>query len=88
MRYRIVVRGDVQGVGYRASCRRVAEQLGVAGTVRNLPDGSVEVIAEGDAAAVDRLVEWCREGPAYGRVTATVVDPEEPAGLTDFRVTY
>ncbi len=55
--------GIVQGVFYRYSTKRKADELGLAGTVRNLPDGSVEVVCEGDEKQIERLIEWCRQGP-------------------------
>ncbi len=76
-RVRVVVYGLVQGVFFRQSTRRQAEALGVAGWVRNLPDGSVEAVFEGDAAAVGRLVEWCRRGPPGAEVEDVSV-VEEP----------
>lgn len=86
MRYRLVVSGRVQGVGYRWSCLRAAEQLGVYGWVRNRPDGSVEVVAEGAVGAVEALVEWCRQGPSHA-VVSTVGSMEEAAeGLRVFRI--
>ena len=67
-RVHVVVRGYVQGVGFRANCARRAEALGVTGWVRNQWDGSVEALFEGDAVAVDRLVDWCRAGPSRSDV--------------------
>lgn len=67
-RARIIVTGRVQGVFFREETRRAATGLGVAGWVRNRRDGSVEAIAEGDPAAVDRLLDWCRSGPPLARV--------------------
>jgi acylphosphatase len=84
-RKRIVARGRVQGVWFRESCRREAERLGVAGWARNLDDGTVEVVAEGDPGAVAQLVEWCRAGPPRALVVGLDVRPEPPDGLTGFR---
>jgi acylphosphatase len=67
---RAVVRGRVQGVGFRASAAHEARRLGVGGWVRNLPDGSVELEARGTPAAVDALVTWLGQGPRGARVTA------------------
>ena len=68
-RAHLVVHGHVQGVFYRASTARQAAVCGVKGWVRNLPDGNVEVMAEGETAAVDALVAWCRVGPPNAYVT-------------------
>jgi acylphosphatase len=72
---RAVVRGRVQGVGFRASAAHEARRLGVDGWVRNLPDGSVELEARGTPAAVDALVSWLGQGPRGARVTG--VDAHE-----------
>ncbi len=64
----IRVFGRVQGVGFRAWTRRQAEALNLSGWVRNRMDGSVEIMAEGDKAAVDLLLSICRKGPSYARV--------------------
>jgi acylphosphatase len=86
IRRRLVVRGRVQGVWYRESCREVAERLGVTGHVRNLGDGTVEVVAEGSPAAVDRLVDWCRHGPRRAVVVGVEDTTGRPEGLRRFRV--
>jgi acylphosphatase len=65
---RLVVRGRVQGVGFRWATVEQGRRLGLAGWARNLPDGAVEVVAAGDAAAVEQLVAWCRQGPPSARV--------------------
>lgn len=66
--YRYVVSGRVQGVGYRYFALKCAEQLGVAGFVRNTPDGSVEVIAEGSDELLAQLEGRLKEGPSFARV--------------------
>jgi acylphosphatase len=85
VRHRIAVRGRVQGVWYRDSCRREAERLGVAGWARNCDDGSVEVVAEGEPDAVAELERWCRIGPPRALVTDVVVRVEPVEGMTGFR---
>jgi acylphosphatase len=70
---RAVVRGRVQGVGFRASAVHEARRLGLDGWVRNLPDGSVELEASGTPAAVDALVAWLGQGPRGARVTGVDV---------------
>jgi len=83
---RVLVSGDVQGVGFRWSCRNEAAARGVAGFVRNLADGTVEAAFEGPADAVERLVTWCRRGPAWGRVVSVEVVEEPPGGEQGFRI--
>ena len=68
IRRTVIVHGLVQGVAFRHHTCRQALELGVTGWVRNLPDGSVEGLFEGDEAAVNALVEWCRNGPPAARV--------------------
>ena len=86
IRRRVVVRGRVQGVGFRYSTWRQAERRGVAGWARNRPDGTVEAVFEGEPDAVERLIELCREGPRGAVVERVEVADEEPEGLTGFRV--
>lgn len=86
VRRRVVVRGEVQGVGFRWACAREAQALGVHGWVRNLPDGALEAVAEGEPDAVERLVAWARRGPSHAHVTAAEVTSEEPEGLPGFRI--
>ena len=69
--------GRVQGVAYRASTVEQARVHGVTGWVRNLPDGSVELEAQGDAAQVDALLAWCAHGPPAARVTGVNVEDRD-----------
>jgi acylphosphatase len=86
IRRKLVVSGRVQGVFYRDTCRSVAESEGVAGTARNLPDGRVEVVLEGDAVDVEKVIAWCRKGTRGSRVTAVDITEESPEGDSGFRV--
>jgi acylphosphatase len=86
IRRRVVVRGTVQGVFFRASCQREAAARSVAGWVSNRPDGAVEAVFEGADAAVEALVEWCRQGPPHAHVSGVEVSDEEPEGLSRFGV--
>ena len=70
MELHVLVRGRVQGVGFRWYVREVARDLGLAGWVRNRPDGAVEVAAEGDVQMIDRLRDMLRAGPSGASVTA------------------
>jgi acylphosphatase len=73
-------------VWFRESCRDQALAVGVAGSVRNLADGRVEVVLEGPPAAVDEVLAWCRRGPRRARVDRVDVVDEEPVGERGFRV--
>jgi len=86
VRRRLVAAGRVQGVWFRDSTRREAARLGVAGSARNLPDGTVEVIAEGESGAVDRLESFVRAGPGHAEVDHVEVTDEPPEGLRGFTV--
>jgi acylphosphatase len=86
MRKHVLVTGQVQGVFYRDNCRRVAGQQGVAGWVRNLPDGRVEAVFEGEPENVDRMVAWARRGPARAAVTSLDVSEEPVEGLRGFQI--
>jgi acylphosphatase len=77
---RLTVTGMVQGVGFRMYAQREARRLGLTGFVRNRPDGAVEIVAEGEPAAVDRLIAWANHGPPVARVERVEVEPGEPAG--------
>lgn len=78
------IEGRVQGVGYRWWVQGVARRLGVAGWVRNRRDGSVEVLAMGEAAAIDGLAQACRQGPSAARVTSVVRSDAEDDGSMGF----
>ena len=85
MRARVIVRGRVQGVGFRYDAAARARSLGVGGWVRNRSDGTVEAVFEGSSDRVESLLDWCRRGPAGARVDAVEAEREPPAGETDFR---
>ncbi len=73
-RARVVVSGRVQGVFFRDSTRRQAESRGVTGWVRNLSDGRVEALFEGEASDVQWMLDWCRQGPPRARVDRVEVE--------------
>lgn len=72
--YQITVTGDVQGVGFRYHTRRIADRFGLSGWVKNMPDGSVYIEAEGQWEVLERFVDWLHEGPARARVHHVEVD--------------
>jgi acylphosphatase len=86
VRRRVVVKGDVQGVFFRDTCRREAVETGVAGWVQNRSDGSVEAVFEGDPAAVESMCAWVRKGPRFARVDDITVTEEPAQGETGFQV--
>jgi acylphosphatase len=86
VRRRALVSGLVQGVWFRESAREQAGAAGVDGWVRNLADVRVELVLEGPAPAVDRVLAWCREGPRRARVEGLEVVAEPPVGERGFRV--
>ena len=88
IRRRVRVTGRVQGVGFRETCRREAQRLGVAGSVWNRGDGSVEAVFEGTAAAVDHMVAWCRHGPRSAHVRDVVVTHERPTDEVGFTISF
>ncbi len=82
-----MVSGRVQGVGYRQACRQVARSLGLVGWVRNLSDGRVEIVAQGESESLDALVTWAWAGPTAAAVTGVeteVIPPDRT--LTDFLI--
>jgi acylphosphatase len=86
MRKRVVAHGRVQGVFFRDSTRQHARAAGTAGWVANRPDGTVEAVLEGDADAVEAVIDWMRDGPRSADVDRLEVTDEEPEGLRGFDV--
>lgn len=84
----IVVFGRVQGVFFRASTKRKAQQLGLSGTVRNQTDGSVHIIAYGDKEKVDELINWCSKGPPMARIDSLDVSEDHNQIPSGFEITY
>ena len=84
VRKKAVVSGRVQGVWFRGTTEQRAREFGVSGWAKNCADGSVEVVAEGEPEAVDRLIAFLREGPRRAEVASVDVADEEPEGLSGF----
>jgi acylphosphatase len=87
-RAHVYIKGRVQGVWFRASTKEVARKLGLKGWVRNLSDGRVEAVFEGEEDKVMQAVEWCHEGPPGAAVADVEVLYEEPQGEEDFHIRY
>jgi acylphosphatase len=86
VRRRVLIHGRVQAVGFRASCLARAADAQVAGWVRNTEHGDVEAAFEGSPLAVEALVAWCRQGPAWARVDGIEITEEDPRHDTTFRI--
>jgi acylphosphatase len=86
IRRRVVVHGRVQGVFFRDSARREAASRGVTGWIANRRDGAVEAVFEGDADAVQALVDWSRRGPRGADVDSVDESREDPEGLSGFEI--
>jgi acylphosphatase len=80
----VTVSGRVQGVFFRESCKRLADEYRVSGSAKNLADGRVEVILEGGPAGVQHVLDWCRSGPPSARVDEVEIVEEEPRGENGF----
>ncbi|MEX1298111.1 MAG: DNA polymerase IV [Desulfotignum sp.] len=86
---KVIISGKVQGVYYRLETQKAARQAGVAGYVKNLANGSVEAVFQGNQEAVDQMVAWCHQGPPAARVDQVVVDtPPSDTAFTGFEVRY
>jgi acylphosphatase len=89
IRRRVIVKGRVQGVAFRAYTRSAAREIGVLGWVRNLPDGSVETVLEGDPERVGLMLAWLKKGSPYSRVDDVVIIEEKPSGsFVDFDIAF
>jgi acylphosphatase len=82
----ITVKGKVQGVFYRASTKAVADQLGVKGVIKNLPDEDVYIEAEADEATMQLFLDWCNEGPERAQVTSVETNEGEVKNYRNFEV--
>jgi acylphosphatase len=83
---KITVKGKVQGVSYRMATKAVADQLGVKGIVKNVPDGAVFIEAEADAIIMEMFLEWCNEGPEHASVIAVETNEGELKNYRNFEV--
>jgi len=88
-RVHVYISGRVQGVFFRAYTKKEADRLGLKGWVRNLPDGRVEAVFEGDEEAVEAMIRWCHVGSPHAKVTGVEVQEEPYSGeFTEFRIRY
>lgn len=88
-RYHVGISGRVQGVFFRANTWKKARSFGLTGWVRNLPDGCVEAVFEGESTAAEAMRDWCRTGTPPARVDRIDAKEESPTGeFTDFKIVY
>lgn len=86
-RWKLIISGRVQGVSYRISTKARANELGILGYAKNLPDGRVEIIAEGSEDQLNKLESWCHQGPPAATVSSVVVEKKEATGeFTSFGI--
>jgi acylphosphatase len=83
---RLLIKGKVQGVFYRASAKSMAEKTGVGGWVKNTKEGDVEIHATGTEAQLQAFTEWCRRGPSNACVTDVVITAEDEAPFEAFHI--
>ncbi len=89
VRAHVIISGRVQGVFFRVETKRAADGFGVLGWVRNLREGSVEAMLEGDQERVDALLEWCKEGPPHAQVSDVKLDWQDYTGeFSGFDISY
>ena len=86
IRYKIKVKGKVQGVFYRSSTQAKAKELGLNGWVKNADDGSVLIEVEGEVQKLEKMLEWCRQGPGAAVVNEVEFEETEPKGVSGFEV--
>jgi len=84
--YKILITGQVQGVGFRWSAAREAGKHGITGFAKNLSDGSVYIEAEGSTEQLNHFVEWCKKGPGFGFVESVNINCSPSVNYTDFRI--
>ena len=83
-RVRIIVSGKVQGVFFRASTQKKAEQLRIVGFARNLPDGQVEIVADGEHSSIEQLIAWSHNGPPMAHVKNVILTETHNSEFFDY----
>ena len=83
---RLIIKGKVQGVFFRATAKDIADRLGIQGWVRNLPDKNVEIIATATDELLVQLIEWCKKGPSRAIVDEVIIEDMEAQAVKGFRI--
>ncbi len=86
--FRIIVSGRVQGVFFRDNTRRKARELGLTGYAKNLPDGNVEVVAQGDENKINEFINFIKKGPGIASITRVQIKPKEPENFKNFEIIH
>lgn len=84
----VIVTGNVQGVFFRASAKKIADELNIKGFAQNLPDGSVYIEAEGAVEHVDKFIVWCKHDPPRAQVTDVIIHQDELKNFDQFEVRH
>jgi acylphosphatase len=82
----LLIKGQVQGVFYRATARETAAELGITGWVKNTPDGDVEIVASGSEEQLQTFINWCKRGPRSAIVSEVIATPQEEAFFEAFSI--
>lgn len=86
MAIHLIIKGRVQGVYYRASAKEAADKLGITGWVKNTPDGNVEILAQGSDEAIDKFIDWCKQGPEHAIVKEVVISKAPDGAFEGFEI--
>ncbi|MEJ7681327.1 MAG: acylphosphatase [Segetibacter sp.] len=84
--YHLLIKGEVQGVFYRATAKKVADKLGVTGWIKNTQDDNVEAVVTGTEEQLNKFIAWCKKGPAMANVTDVIVTQHEETTFKDFSI--
>ncbi len=82
----LIVKGKVQGVFYRATAKKTAHEHGITGWVQNTDEGHVEIVASGSQQALEKFIEWCRQGPSRAKVTGVETNEKEEQLFDEFEI--
>ena len=82
----LIIKGKVQGVFFRATAKKIAEQLSIKGWIKNTEAGDVEAIVTGDKKQIEEFTKWCHRGPEKAEVEDVIVTPQQEISFTDFEV--
>ena len=83
---RLIIKGKVQGVFYRATAKDIADELGVKGSIKNLPDRNVEITASASEDILQKFIEWCKQGPPKARVEEVIIEELNLQQFNEFRI--